>query len=43
MAEEILRVFSTTTIKKIKFSNTENKSKKKRVKIGNFILAAKSL
>ena len=43
MAEQILKVFSTIPKEVLKLSNTEKKSNKKRVEIGNFILAAEGL
>ena len=43
MAEEILKVFPTILNENIKFSNTENKSDKKRVEIVIFIFAAEGL
>ena len=43
MAEEILKVFITMPHEKLKFSNTVNKSDKKRVEIGISVLEAESL
>lgn len=43
MAEEVLKVFPAMPNKKIKLSNTEKKSDRKRVEIGISILAAGGL
>ena len=43
MAEEILNVFPKIPNSKIKLSNTEEKSDRKRVEIGESILAAGGL